>query len=94
MKRFLKASDSGFPQAACGIAILYEEGHGVEQDYNKAMEWYIKANDGGDHCATYNIGLMYHDGHGVEQDTVADKTEQMFGIFFFSLLPRMQECFN
>jgi TPR repeat protein len=31
--------------------MLYEEGHGVPQDYQKALEWYEKGAAAGDEAA-------------------------------------------
>ena len=46
---------------------MYENGHGVEQSYEKAVEWYRKAADQGNAAAQYNLGNMYSWGKGVEQ---------------------------
>ena len=50
------------------MGLLYGEGHGVAQDYAKAIEWYRKAADGGNARAMFNIGALYEDGHGVHTD--------------------------
>ena len=46
---------------------MYEKGHGVEQSYEKAVEWYLKAAEQGFACAQCNLGCMYENGRGVEQ---------------------------
>ncbi len=51
-----------------GIAVSYDEGDGVEQDYAKALEWYEKAEEAGDIRAMTNLGWLYEYGNGVEQD--------------------------
>ena len=52
-----------------GIASMYYDGLGVEQDYAQAMEWYTKTADLGDTDAMNYIGNMYRmGGLGVEQD--------------------------
>ena len=43
-------------------------GHGVEQDYTQAMEWFRKAIELGHKYAYYWLGICYYHGHGVEQD--------------------------
>ncbi|MBP5419901.1 MAG: SEL1-like repeat protein [Bacteroidales bacterium] len=40
----------------------------VEQDYQKAVEWYTKAAEQGYARAQYNLGDCYKNGRGVEQD--------------------------
>lgn len=47
---------------------MYRLGHGVGQDYSKAVEWYKKAAEQGYADAQYNLGVMYRDGNGVRQD--------------------------
>jgi uncharacterized protein len=37
------------------IGNLYDEGNGVAQDYQKAMEWYLKAADQGNASAQNNL---------------------------------------
>jgi TPR repeat protein len=46
----------------------YDDGEGVEQDYEKALYWYGQAAGQGDATAQYRIGLMYDNGRGVAQD--------------------------
>jgi len=46
----------------------YYNGHGVEQDYEKAVEWYMLAAAQGDALAQNNLGICYENGFGVEQD--------------------------
>ncbi len=36
---------------------MYEQGHGVPQDYQIAMEYYVKAADQGNTFAIRNIGI-------------------------------------
>ena len=49
------------------LGYMYKNGHGVEQSYETAVEWYRKAADQGNAAAQYNLGFMYQYGHGVEQ---------------------------
>lgn len=53
------------------IGWMYKNGHGVEQDYAVAMEWYKKAADLGNANAMNNIGWAYCHGIGAEQDYAA-----------------------
>jgi hypothetical protein len=55
------------PQADLGK--LYEDGHGVPQDYVQAAVWYRKAAEQGlSPDARYNLGLLYFYGQGVALD--------------------------
>lgn len=38
-----KMADYGHPEAQVRLGTMYEEGHGVEQDYDAAQQWYEKA---------------------------------------------------
>lgn len=53
------------------IGWMYKNGHGVEQDYAVAMEWYKKAAALGNANAMNNIGWAYCHGIGAEQDYAA-----------------------
>ena len=50
------------------IALLYRDGLDVEQDGEKAIEWFEKAAEAGNSNGYYEIGCMYYYGNGVEQD--------------------------
>jgi hypothetical protein len=49
---------------------MYDEGKGVEQDFEEALKWYQKAAEQGLAEAQNNLGLMYYKGQGVEQNYV------------------------
>ena len=50
------------------MGICYDEGRGVQQDREKAVEWYRKAANQGDAAAQLNLGLSYYNGEGVEKN--------------------------
>jgi len=59
------------PQQADGLrelAVRYEHGRGVRQDYQKAYRLYCMAADRGDTEAYYALGWMYFNSRGVAQD--------------------------
>ena len=66
-----EAADQGYAQAQCNIGFMYNNGHGVAQDYSAAMKWYRMAADQGLAEAQCNIGVMYDKGRGVAQDDSA-----------------------
>jgi len=47
---------------------MYENGHGVSQDYVQAVEGYRKAVDQVNADVQWSLGVMYEHGHGVSQD--------------------------
>ena len=52
----------------CDLGIMYYNGKGVRQDYNKAQELYKKACDLKSGVACNNLGLLYDRGQGVRQN--------------------------
>lgn len=67
--RLIKSlAEKGDVSAQYHLGVMYDDGHGVPQDYNKARWWYGKAADKGDAEAQCNLGTMYIKGHGVAQD--------------------------
>ena len=74
-KDYVQALQLSEPLANEGIAlaqnllgVLYMEGKGVTQDYNKARLWLDKAASQNFPRAQMNIGRLYHNGWGVPQD--------------------------
>jgi len=47
---------------------MYDNGHGVIQDYKQAVNWYTKAAQQGHAEAQSNLGFMYSNGRGVTRD--------------------------
>ena len=58
----------GHAVAQNNLGRCYSFGHGVAQDYKKAVEWFTKSAEQGDASAQYNLGFCYGEGHGVAQD--------------------------
>lgn len=54
-----RASELDHPPALNGLAILYENGDGVEADRERAISLYRRAADGGYISAMYNLGRMH-----------------------------------
>ena len=50
------------------LGLLYQEGYGVEQDWQQAAELFRQAAEQGDDAAQFNLGLSYAQGEGVPQD--------------------------
>jgi TPR repeat protein len=58
------------PDAQTKLGVLYENGHGVTQDYAEAMKWYKLAAAQDYSKAQGRLGLLYFNGKGVTQDYV------------------------
>jgi VWFA-related protein len=63
-----KAAELGDVEAQYNLAVMYDTGRGVPQDYAQAVVWYRKAAENGLVRAQYNLALMYSGGQGVPQD--------------------------
>jgi uncharacterized protein len=61
-------AEQGDAVAQTGLALMYEAGQGVTQNYNIAMHWYRKAADQGEAIAQSGVGMMYLFGQGVPKD--------------------------
>jgi TPR repeat protein len=58
----------GVAEAKNALGDAYRDGHGVEQSYQEAMNWYRAAADQGDADAMNSMADMYAKGEGVGQD--------------------------
>lgn len=63
-----RLANQGEAAAQHNLGVMYYQGEGVRQDYQKALEWYTKAANQGFSGAQYNLGVMYSQGKGVPQD--------------------------
>ena len=63
-------AEQGDVEAQYLLALKYEHGEGVPQDYVEARKWYLKAAEQGHAEAQYSLGILYSNGHGVPQDYV------------------------
>jgi serine/threonine protein kinase len=63
-----KAATAGNIDAMNNLGVLYQNGQGVAQSYDKAREWFQKAADAGNPDAMNNLGELYYYGRGVARD--------------------------
>ena len=68
VKRYRRAAERGDAPAQFKMALMYDRGKGVPQDYAEAVRWYRKAAEQGFVEAQYNLGSMYDSGVGVPQE--------------------------
>lgn len=61
-------AESGDTRAQEFVGILYEEGHGVPQDWQQALYWYERAANAGDTAAQFNLGMLHLNGRAGEVD--------------------------
>lgn len=63
--RFRVLAEQGLPNAQGMLGMMYAQGQGIPQDYEKALGWLGLAADAGDVNAEYNFGAMYELGLGM-----------------------------
>ena len=65
---FRTAVEANVPQALHSLALMYEYGRGVEQNFEFAARYYRQASEQNHVESMYNLALMYAFGRGVGQD--------------------------
>ena len=55
------------PEAQVNLGHMYNEGLGVDVDFEQALYWYTLASESDQPEAIFNLGLLYLDGNGVTQ---------------------------
>lgn len=66
--QLLRTANSGNAKAQYNLALCYEEGLGIEIDYDKAYQWYAKSDKNGYAEATYKLGLYMVNGCGCDMN--------------------------
>lgn len=69
LKTWLPAAQAGDADAMNTVGEIYEQGLGLEPDYDLAAQWFKKAAKKGHSSAMINLGTMYEAGSGVPQDS-------------------------
>ncbi|ROO27984.1 hypothetical protein SAOR_06650 [Salinisphaera orenii MK-B5] len=67
-ERTAPLAEQGNASAQYNMGVLYDEGYGVERNYETALEWYRRAAEQEYAKAEHNLGIMYQEGHGTEAD--------------------------
>lgn len=65
---FLAAAKEGHIDSQFNVALMHENGIGVEKDAKEAIVWYRKAALQGSSIAQFNLGVLYENGRGTEVD--------------------------
>ncbi|MGZ3308110.1 MAG: tetratricopeptide repeat protein, partial [Xanthobacteraceae bacterium] len=71
MNWYRRAADQGNSDAQFNLALIYDKGQGVPQNYTTSVSLYRKAADQRDARAQNNLGEMYEKGKGMPQDYAA-----------------------
>ena len=74
IEELLKQAQAGDANAQSNLALMYELGRGVKQDYAKAREWLEKAAEQGNAMAQNNLGFFYtQENTGMQDYALAHK---------------------
>jgi len=65
---YQQLADQGHVKAQFNLAVMYDQGQYVTQDYAQAVFWYLKAAEQDNANAQYNLAFKYKTGQGVAQD--------------------------
>ena len=68
MLELVTQAEEGNAQAQYKLGSYYYSGHGVTQDYDRAVMWWKRAAEQGVADAQCNLGVCYKFGRGVAQD--------------------------
>ncbi|RIA97015.1 hypothetical protein C1645_814678 [Glomus cerebriforme] len=66
--KYLKLARKDDPIAQYNLGYCYQYGQGVNQDSNKAFEWYSKSANNGSSKGQNNLGFCYINGFGIDKN--------------------------
>jgi len=61
-------ANDGDSEAQKMLGIMYDYGHGVKADSEKALSWYLRSAEQGHPAVQYQVGAKYFRGDGVKQN--------------------------
>ena len=64
---YLKAAQQNHIEAQYELGQLYEQGKGIEQSFDKAVEWFLRAAEQNNDAAKYRLFELYALGKGVKR---------------------------
>jgi hypothetical protein len=67
-QELLKRAEASDSQAQFELGRAYEDGKGVAQDDEQAVQWFRKSAEQGNAQAQNSLGVMYAQGRGVQGD--------------------------
>lgn len=65
---WMPLAELGNPSAQAFIGLMYNQGHGVNQNRNDAEKWYALASEQGHAPAKWRLAMLYYHGSGLTQD--------------------------
>jgi len=68
LKQWLPIAEQGRASAQHNIAVMYEQGLGVNKDDTQSARWFVAAAERGDAASQLKAGTLYEAGQGVSKD--------------------------
>jgi uncharacterized protein len=68
LKLWRSLAEQGDVEAQFRLAVAYDLGKGLQQDYAAAAQWYRRAAEQGHVMAQHNLAHMYESGHGLPEE--------------------------
>ena len=68
LSQITRLANQGYVQSQFNLGLMYAQGRGIGQNYQKALEWYQKVANQEDALAQNMLGMIYKNGEGVPQD--------------------------
>ncbi len=65
---FMPMAKAGDPFAQHNVAVMFDDGRGVPENYALALKWYLRAADQGLADSQFMAGMIYAAGRGRPQD--------------------------
>lgn len=67
-KEFLISAKNGHDFAQYNVALMYEQGLGIDKDLKQSFYWYSQSAEQGNSAAQFNLGVSYENGLGTTID--------------------------
>lgn len=67
-KEFRAGADKGDADCQFNLALMYEQGMGIDKNEKEAVFWYQKAAEQGNANAQFNLGVLHENGRGTAVD--------------------------
>ncbi|WP_233266006.1 tetratricopeptide repeat protein [Formosa sp. L2A11] len=67
-KDFLASAKNGHDFAQYNVALMYEQGLGIDKDLKQSFYWYSQSAEQGNSAAQFNLGVSYENGLGTTVD--------------------------
>lgn len=72
LEYYIKATNNNYSPAYTNLALMYQNGYGVEKSIDKAIELFKLADENGDYLAKRNLAILY------KKQKKYDKSEEAF----------------